>query len=95
MKKRIALEITEQEAFVNWLNSLTGEQAKAWSQDMDELAGLIGIVGEPMAKVIPEEDKPRCYPLTELVHALWMIHQSGYPLPVLQSLREGKEPGRP
>lgn len=92
MRKSRYLEITEQEAYATWLNSLSGEQQKAWNQDVREIAGLIGITAEPKAQAIPEEDKYRPYPFAELTRALWMIHQAGYPLPVLQSLREGKGP---
>lgn len=92
MRQARELEITEEQVFVTWLNSLTGEQMDAWHQDVGEIARLIGIVGEPLGKTIPEEDRYRPWPFTELIRALWMIHQAGYPLPVLQSLREGKGP---
>lgn len=92
MRQARDLEITEQQVFVTWLNSLSGEQMDAWNQDMKELAKLVGIKAGPKDREMPEEDKPRAYPITELMMALWMIHQAGYPLPVLQSLREGKGP---
>lgn len=88
------LHITEREAFANWLNRLSGEQRDAWHQDVSEIAALIGIVGSPQAQEILEEDQYRPYPFAELIKAIWMIHQAGYPLPVLQSLREGKGPER-
>jgi len=92
MRQARELEITEEQVFTTWLNSLAGEQMDAWQQDVREIARLIGIVGEPFSKTVPEEDRYRPWPFTELIRALWMIHQAGYPLPVLQSLREGKGP---
>lgn len=92
MRQARDLEITEQEVFVTWINSLSGEQEEAWNQDVEEIARLVGITAGPKARDIPKEDRYKPWPFTELIRALWMIHQAGYPLPVLQSLRDGKGP---
>lgn len=87
---RANLSVEEQQVFENWLSSLTGEQAKAWGQDVRELASLIGL--DFVAGGAWEQDKARGPAFQYLSRHLWMLHQMGYPLPVLQSLREGKGP---
>ena len=86
------LEITEEEAYGNWTASLSQEQLLAWMADCQEIANLIGLEAWPSG---PWEKDQKSLAFYHLVMGLWMIHQAGYLLPVLQSLREGKEPGRP
>lgn len=90
MRKSIPLEITEEEAYRNWASSLTQDQLLAWMADCQEIASLIGLDTWPSG---PWEKDQKAMPFYRMIMSLWMIHQAGYPLPVLQSLREGKGPG--
>lgn len=85
------LMISEDQAFENWLQSLAKEDILAYFQDCQELASLMGLEGFPDGPW--GEDEERAPAFEHLSISVWELHQMGYPLPVLQSLREGK--GRP
>lgn len=84
----ISLMVSEDQVFENWIKSLAKEDMLAYLQDCQELASLIGLDRFPDG--LWREDKERVHAFDLLYRAIWDLHQIGYPLPVLQSLREGK-----
>lgn len=86
---RANLIITDDQAFENWLQSLAKEDSRAYYQDCQELASLIGLQGFPDK---PWREDERAPAFEQLYLTIWRLHQMGWPLPVLQSLREGKGP---
>lgn len=83
-----SLMVSEDQVFENWLKSLSKEDSQAYFQDCQELASLMGLEGFPDGPWV--EDEERYSAFYRLTHTIWELHQIGYPLPVLQSLREGK-----
>ena len=83
--------ISTEQAFSNWMDKLPPEDMQAWLQDVQELADLVGL---EFGNSDPED--PRLEAVEQLTRALWTLWRMGYPLPILESLREGKgPPGEP
>lgn len=80
------LYVSEGEAFQNWMDRLSDDDKQAWNQDAREMGRLIGL---EFGMASPED--PRLPAIEELLKCLWTLVQMGYPLPVLQSLREGRQ----